>query len=90
MLRIICTVKSASLIAGICTLAAEPSRMIEVGTEPAMMADRLDIGEPGSDCSLYAVAQSRTRAPARSQASRRARACSAPVSPNDLGGSDAQ
>jgi hypothetical protein len=88
MFRIICAVTSASLIAGICTLAAEPSRMVEAGTERAMMPDRLDIGQPGSDCSLYAVAQLRTRAPARSQASRRARTCSAPVSPNDLGGSD--
>jgi hypothetical protein len=40
MFRIICAVTSASLMAGICTLAAEPSRMVETGTQPTMMADR--------------------------------------------------
>jgi hypothetical protein len=53
MFRIICTVTAASLVVGICILAAEPSRTVEAGTQPAMMADHLDIGQPGSDCSLH-------------------------------------
>jgi hypothetical protein len=53
MFRIICTVTAASLVVGICILAAEPSRTVEAGTQSAMMVDRLDIGQPGSDCSLH-------------------------------------
>jgi hypothetical protein len=53
MFRIICAVTAASLVVGICILAAEPSRTVEAGTQPAMMPDRLDIGQAGSDCSLH-------------------------------------
>ena len=51
--RTICAVTAATMIVCICTLASEPSRTVEAGTRLTMMADRLDIGQAGSDCALH-------------------------------------
>jgi len=53
MFRAICALTTASLIVGVTTLAAQPSRTGEAGVQRAMVADHLDGGEHVSNCSLH-------------------------------------